>query len=155
MMGSRIRRTTGERTARSDMRGSSATLLALCLACATLSGCQYGRLLRPSVLKQLNPDVVRLLNELPAVDPIVSSVLTTAGDLVFVGKPSGTFVALHGRTGAILWQFQTGSGIHSNPVSYSVKGKQYIAVPTGWGGVGGPEMYGAPRGTALVVFALQ
>ena len=89
--------------------------------------------------------------------PIVSSVLTTAGDLVFVGKPSGEFVALHARTGEQLWQFQTGSGIHSNPVSYSVDGRQYIAVPTGWGGwVEGyaPEMYGAPRGTALMVFAL-
>ncbi len=29
---------------------------------------QYVRLLRPNVLKQLNPDVVRLLNELPNVD---------------------------------------------------------------------------------------
>jgi alcohol dehydrogenase (cytochrome c) len=38
-----------------------------------------------------------------------------------------------------------------------VNGKQYVAVPTGWGGwVEGyaPEMYGAPRGTALFVFAL-
>jgi PQQ system protein len=35
---------------------------------ACLVGCNYVRLLRPSVLKQLNPDVVRLLNELPAVD---------------------------------------------------------------------------------------
>ena len=33
-----------------------------------LSGCDYLRLLRPSVLKQLNPDVVRLVNTLPAVD---------------------------------------------------------------------------------------
>ena len=33
-----------------------------------LAGCNYVRLLRPSVLKQLNPDVVRLLNELPRVD---------------------------------------------------------------------------------------
>ncbi|MDQ3996750.1 MAG: multicopper oxidase domain-containing protein [Gemmatimonadota bacterium] len=33
-----------------------------------LSGCDYVRLLRPSVLKQLNPHVVRLVNELPAVD---------------------------------------------------------------------------------------
>lgn len=32
------------------------------------TSCDYVRLLRPSVLKQLNPDVVRLLNELPAVD---------------------------------------------------------------------------------------
>jgi alcohol dehydrogenase (cytochrome c) len=89
--------------------------------------------------------------------PIVSSVLTTGGDLVFVGTPRGEFVALHARSGEELWRFQTGSGIHSNPVSYSVKGKQYVAVPTGWGGwVEGyaPEMYGAPRGTALFVFAL-
>jgi PQQ system protein len=34
----------------------------------TLSGCNYVRLLRPSVLKQLNPRVVALVNELPEVD---------------------------------------------------------------------------------------
>jgi alcohol dehydrogenase (cytochrome c) len=42
-------------------------------------------------------------------------------------------------------------------VTYSVNGKQYIGVPVGWGGwVEGyaPEMYGAPRGTALMVFSL-
>ena len=33
-----------------------------------LSGCEYVKLLRPSVLKQLNPDVVRLVNTLPDVD---------------------------------------------------------------------------------------
>ena len=51
----------------------------------------------------------------------------------------------------------TPSGIHSNPITYSVSGKQYVAIPTGWGGwVEGyaPAMYGAPRGTALFVFAL-
>jgi alcohol dehydrogenase (cytochrome c) len=57
----------------------------------------------------------------------------------------------------LLWEFQTGNGIHSNPITYSVNGKQYIAVPSGWGGwLEGfaPELYGAPRGTALVVFSL-
>ena len=89
--------------------------------------------------------------------PMVSSLLTTAGDVVFAGEPNGNFNAYHARTGELLWQFQTGSGIHSNPVTYSVNGKQYVAVPTGWGGwVEGyaPEMYGAPRGNALIVFAL-
>lgn len=33
-----------------------------------LSGCAYGGLLRPSVLKQLSPEMVQLLNELPEVD---------------------------------------------------------------------------------------
>lgn len=89
--------------------------------------------------------------------PIVASLLTTAGDLVFVGAPTGEFVALNARTGDELWRHQTGNGIHSNPVTYSVGGKQYIAVPTGWGGwMKGyaPELYGAPRGHTLVVFAL-
>ena len=89
--------------------------------------------------------------------PIVSSILATAGDLVFAGTPAGEAIALDARTGSPLWSFQTGSGIHSNPITYSVRGKQYVAVPTGWGGwVEGyaPAMYGAPRGTALFVFAL-
>lgn len=43
-------------------------VFAICVVSTLLAGCQYGRLLRPSVLKQLNPDVVRLLNELPNVD---------------------------------------------------------------------------------------
>ena len=37
---------------------------------ATLGACEYVRLLRPSVLKQLNPRVVRLVNELPATDQV-------------------------------------------------------------------------------------
>jgi PQQ system protein len=45
----------------------SLTLLLVLAASAGLS-CRYGKLLRPSVLKQLDPEVVDLLNELPAVD---------------------------------------------------------------------------------------
>ena len=89
--------------------------------------------------------------------PMLSSLLTTAGGLVFAGKPTGEFVSFDARSGELLWQFQTGSGIHSNPITYAVNGKQYVAVPTGWGGwVEGyaPELYGAPRGSALFVFAL-
>jgi PQQ system protein len=43
-------------------------ILAMIVTVTVLSGCGYVRLLRPSVLKQLNPDVVALLNELPNVD---------------------------------------------------------------------------------------
>jgi PQQ system protein len=38
------------------------------LAIATLASCNYFRLLRPKALKQLNPDVVALVNELPELD---------------------------------------------------------------------------------------
>ena len=90
-------------------------------------------------------------------NPIVASLLTTAGGLVFAGEPNGRFNAFDAKTGDVLWTFNTGAGIHSNPVTYAVNGKQYIALPVGWGGwVEGyaPEMYGAPRGTSLMVFAL-
>lgn len=89
--------------------------------------------------------------------PIVASLLSTGGNLVFVGTPDGMFMALDSRTGKQLWQFRTGTGIHSNPVSYSVAGKQYVAVPTGWGGwIEGfaPNLIGHERGSALFVFAL-
>ena len=89
--------------------------------------------------------------------PMVSSVLVTAGDVVFAGEPTGEFNAFDAHTGKLLWQYQTGSGIHSSPVTYSVNGKQYVAVPAGWGGwIKGfaPNLIGAPRGDALFVFAV-
>ncbi|AVH55385.1 MULTISPECIES: PQQ-dependent dehydrogenase, methanol/ethanol family [Streptomyces] len=95
----------------------------------------------------------RWRNELP----MCASVLATGGDLVFAGEPSGEFNALDARTGELLWQFQCGSGHHSSPTTYMVDGRQYIAVPVGWGGwTEGflPGMLGAGHGSALIVFAL-
>jgi alcohol dehydrogenase (cytochrome c) len=89
--------------------------------------------------------------------PMCSSVLATGGDLVFAGEPTGEFNALDANTGDLLWQFQCGSGHHSSPCSYSIDGRQYIAVPTGWGAwTEGflPGMLGAGQGSALFVFAL-
>ncbi|MGY1590840.1 PQQ-dependent dehydrogenase, methanol/ethanol family [Geodermatophilus sp. SYSU D00708] len=89
--------------------------------------------------------------------PMCASVLATAGDLVFAGTPSGQFVALDARSGEQLWAFNCGSGHHSSPCTYSVDGKQYIAVPVGWGAwVEGflPGMMGGPHGQALFVFSL-
>lgn len=89
--------------------------------------------------------------------PMVGSLMSTAGDLVFGGEPTGEFNAYNARTGELLWQYQTGSGIHGSAISYNVRGKQYVAVTSGWGGwMKGfaPELYGANRGSALFVFAL-
>jgi alcohol dehydrogenase (cytochrome c) len=89
--------------------------------------------------------------------PMCASVLATAGDLVFAGQPTGEINALNAGTGELLWRFQCGSGHHSSPTTYSVDGRQYIAVPSGWGGwIEGfnPGMLGAPHGAALFVFAL-
>jgi alcohol dehydrogenase (cytochrome c) len=95
----------------------------------------------------------RWRNELP----MCASVLATGGDLVFAGEPSGEFNALDARTGEQLWQFQCGSGHHSCPTTYMVDGRQYIAVPVGWGAWAEgflPGMLGAGHGSALITFAL-
>ena len=108
-------------------------------------------------VKAYDPATGREVWSWRAQHPMLASLLTTAGGLVFAGEPNGRFNAFDARTGSLLWSFNTGAGIHSNPVTYAVNGKQYIAVPVGWGGwVEGyaPEMYGAPRGTSLMVFAL-
>jgi alcohol dehydrogenase (cytochrome c) len=89
--------------------------------------------------------------------PMCASVLATGGDLVFAGTPQGEFVAVDARTGEQLWKFQCGSGHHSSPTTYSVDGRQYIAVPVGWGGWAEgflPGMLGAGHGSALIAFAL-
>ena len=89
--------------------------------------------------------------------PMCASVLTTAGGLVFAGAPEGIFHALDAETGEHLWQFQCGSGHHSSPTTYSVDGRQYVAVPVGWGAwVEGflPGLMGGPHGSAILSFAL-
>ena len=89
--------------------------------------------------------------------PMCASVLATAGGLVFTGLPTGEFVALDAETGEKQWQFQCGSGHHSSPTTYTVDGRQYIAVPTGWGGwIEGflPGLLGGAAGNALFAFAL-
>jgi alcohol dehydrogenase (cytochrome c) len=94
--------------------------------------------------------------------PLLSSVLATAGNLVFTGDPEGFFFALDAQTGAKLWQFQTGSGHRGSAVTYSVNGRQYIAVPSGWGSaLSGlvtqlwPEAERFRGGSMLWVFALS
>jgi cbb3-type cytochrome c oxidase subunit III/PQQ enzyme-like repeat protein len=59
------------------------------------------------------------------------------------------------RTGKLLWQFQTGSGIIGSPITYELDGRQYIAVPSG--GIGGDMIfyYSEPKAGNLWVFALD
>ncbi|HEY2394576.1 MAG TPA: methanol/ethanol family PQQ-dependent dehydrogenase [Rudaea sp.] len=75
--------------------------------------------------------------------PLWSAALVTAGDLVFYGTMDGWFKAVDARTGALKWQFQTGSGIIGQPVSYrGPDGRQYIAVLSGVGGWAGAIVVG-------------
>jgi len=63
--------------------------------------------------------------------PPWAGVLSTAGGLVFSGSNEGEFYALDAAKGTPLWHFQTGSRIAANPISYSVDGRQRIAIASG------------------------
>jgi quinohemoprotein ethanol dehydrogenase len=64
-----------------------------------------------------------------------SGSVTTAGNLVFMGLPEGLYkgiVAYNAATGQELWRGSTGTaGVEAPPMTYSVNGKQYLAVYAG------------------------
>jgi alcohol dehydrogenase (cytochrome c) len=66
---------------------------------------------------------------------IWSAMLATGGGLLFTGKETGEFIAVDADTGEIVWQFQTGSGINAMPVTYTHRGRQYVTVLSGIGGL--------------------
>jgi PQQ-dependent dehydrogenase (methanol/ethanol family) len=59
------------------------------------------------------------------------SLLTTGGDLLFGGDGAGRFRALDQRSGKVLWQTNLGSQVTGFPITYSVRGRQYVAVSVG------------------------
>ncbi|MBL4827196.1 MAG: PQQ-dependent dehydrogenase, methanol/ethanol family [Spongiibacteraceae bacterium] len=69
----------------------------------------------------------------PHRGPWNGGVLSTAGDLVFQGDVDGVFNAYNAKTGELLWQFDTGNMISAAPMTYSVGGRQYITVLSGFG----------------------
>jgi lanthanide-dependent methanol dehydrogenase len=70
--------------------------------------------------------------------PVWSGAIATAGDVVFYGTMEGWFKAVHARTGEVLWQFKTSSGIIGQPTTYrGPDGRQYVAILSGVGGWAG------------------
>ena len=59
--------------------------------------------------------------------PSHAGLMTTAGGLVF-GSNQSSFFALDAKSGGLLWRFEAGGTIVANPISYSVDGKQYVAI---------------------------
>jgi alcohol dehydrogenase (cytochrome c) len=94
--------------------------------------------------------------------PFLTGVISTAGNVAFVGDFDRVFRAVDVRTGNTLWKTRLGTTVQGFPVSFSVDGKQYIAVTTGLGG-GSPEakpgtmlteVHRPPNGYNLFVFGL-
>ena len=94
--------------------------------------------------------------------PWLGGTLTTKSGLAFHGDIRGMFKALDARTGQMLWQFNTGSGISAAPITYEVGGKQYVAVVSGrtftiplfLGPIGAKMVEASPEGGTLFVFEL-
>jgi PQQ-dependent dehydrogenase (methanol/ethanol family) len=86
--------------------------------------------------------------------PVWSGALVTAGDVAFYGTMDGWFKAVDAKSGKLLWQFKTGSGVIGQPISYQgPDGKQYVAVLSGVGGWAGTIVAGdldARDGTAAL-----
>ena len=92
----------------------------------------------------------------------LTAALSTAGGVVFAGDLDRTFRAFDVRTGAILWETRLGTSVQGFPVTFSARGKQYVAVAAGLGGGSPrnvpatitPEIKYPSNGNALYVFEL-
>ncbi len=60
-----------------------------------------------------------------------AGLLSTAGGLIFAGDDQGVLTALDARTGKALWHFNNGQRISASPITYSVEGRQYVALSAG------------------------
>ncbi len=83
---------------------------------------------KSGAIRALEVTTGKLRWEFPLHTASWSGVLSTAGGLVFSGSDEGNFFALNAETGNPQWDFQTGGPIASNPISFSVDGKQCIAI---------------------------
>ena len=59
-------------------------------------------------------------------------VMTTVTGLVFFADDANSFEAADAKTGKSLWHFNTGQTLHASPMSYAVRGKQYVAIASGF-----------------------
>jgi alcohol dehydrogenase (cytochrome c) len=92
----------------------------------------------------------------------LTAVLSTAGGVAFVGDLDRMFQAIDVSTGRVLWKTRLGTSVQGFPITFSVDGRQYVAVTTGLGGgsprlvpsLVTPEIRVPTTGQALYVFAL-
>jgi len=110
-------------------------------------------------LKAVNPTTGETKAAQKLQYPNMAGVLATAGNLIFLGHYDGTFAAYDAKTLNEVWSFNVGSPIQAPPVSYSVNGKQYVAVLVGarmWPFIveNAPELKNQASASMLYVFSL-
>jgi alcohol dehydrogenase (cytochrome c) len=93
----------------------------------TPDGPAYGRLVA------VDPVTGERRWSLKFATPHLSSILSTAGGLIFNGDTQGNFAAYDAESGSSLWEYNTGYGSRGSPVSYKADGQQFILTPVGMG----------------------
>jgi quinohemoprotein ethanol dehydrogenase len=83
-------------------------------------------------------------------DPCYSGTVTTAGNLVFVGRNSGELEAYNAETGDRLWSFQTGAGANDTATIFEQDGKEYVAFLSA-----GNSLVATAHGDSLWLFSLD
>lgn len=111
-------------------------------------------------LKAIEPLTGKAKWEVPSPTPRWGGVLVTAGGVVFSGRSTGEFEGFDADNGQKLWQFQTGSGVEGQPVTWQQDGVQYVAVTVGQGGAyvvyaGDERLENVPAGGSLWAFAVR
>ena len=109
--------------------------------------------------RAVNPMTGDVAWEVKSDMPRNAGVLATAGGLVFTGALTGEFEAFDASSGDKLWEFQTGSGIVGQPITWEHEGTQYVTVVNGGGAVyalfsGDPRLAAIPPGGSVWTFKL-
>ena len=110
-------------------------------------------------LKAVDPVTGETKAALKLTYPNYSGALATAGNLVFLGHPDGTFSAYDAKSLQEVWSFNVGTGINAPAITYAVNGKQYVAVLAGSRQNANvmavsPELKNTSTASMLFVFAL-
>ena len=85
-----------------------------------------------SGIKAIDPETGRTIWDFKTYrGSLTNGVLATAGNVVFAAVVDGNLVALDAKSGTHLWHFQTGPTMAASPMTYSIDGRQYVAIVAG------------------------
>ena len=84
-----------------------------------------------SAVRALDPTTGKRVWQYEVQAKSTSGLISTAGNLVFGGSKGGNFFALNAQTGKELWRVDIGGRVHAAPVTYSVRGRQYVTIAAG------------------------
>ena len=86
---------------------------------------------RYGAVRAIDPTTGERRWEFTYPNPSFAGVMSTASGVVFAGDNDGNFMAFDGRTGEILWRYQTGAGIFAGATTFMLDGRQFVLIPSG------------------------